>query len=138
MLLLDRSAVPTFTSQSISAPKVWNICAVKPGIEAAPVLISSCDLSFCGAAPEILRLSATVQGIWHAHERIRQHRHGKWEEVFKPATFYEFVAVIKDRRFKVIVKELEGQGKQFWSLIPFWRQNEKGTLLLHDADPSVD
>lgn len=95
-------------------------------------------LKFVEIAPEILRLARTLQGVWHGHERIRRHKHGKWEEVFKPATFYEFIAVIKERRFKVIVKETDGQAKQFWSLIPFWRQTEQGKRVLHSGDPLVD
>ena len=90
------------------------------------------------AAPEIVRLSQTVQGIWHSHDRIRRHRHGKWEEVFSPATYYEFVAVLKDRRFKVIIKQLPEGERVFWSLIPFWRQTEEGRRVLHDGDPAHD
>ena len=91
-------------------------------------------LKFLWAAPEILRLSHTVQGVWHGHDRVRRHRHNQWEEEFKPAIFYEFIAVLKDRRFKVIVKEVEGRGKQFWSLIPFWQQTKQGTRLLHNGN----
>ena len=89
-------------------------------------------------APAILRLSKTVQGIHHGHERIRQHRHGRWEELFSPATFYEFVAVIENRRFKVIVKQAAGRELVFWSLIPFWQQTEHGTRMLHDGSPAED
>ncbi len=89
-------------------------------------------------APQILRLSNTVQGIYHGHERIRHHRHGRWEEVISPATFYEFVAVIETRRFKVIVKQAAGKELIFWSLIPFWRQTEQGTRALHDGNPLED
>ena len=89
-------------------------------------------------APTILSLSSTVQGIYHTHERIRRHRHGRWEETFSPVTFYEFVAVHESRRFKVIVKQSSGQGLMFWSLIPFWRQSEQGSRLLHDGNPMED
>lgn len=89
-------------------------------------------------APRILHLSHTVQGIWRAHDRVRRRRHGRWEELFLPAVFYEFIAVLDDRRFKVIVKAMEGEPKIFWSLIPFWRQNEWGTRELHDGDPAQD
>jgi len=89
-------------------------------------------------APAILRLSNTVQGIHHGQERIRQHRHGRWEEIFSPATFYEFVAVIETRRFKVIVKQSAGKELIFWSLIPYWRQTETGTRVLHEGNPAED
>lgn len=95
-------------------------------------------LKHVAAAPEILRLSNTLQGVWHGHERVRQHKHGRWQESFVPTTFYEFVAVVRERRFKVIVKAPQGQEKAFWSLIPFWRSNDGGGRRLHDGDPALD
>ena len=95
-------------------------------------------LKHIAVAPNILKLSTTVQGICHTHERVRRHRHGRWEEVFVPVSFYEFVAVQESRRFKVIVKHTPGQDLTFWSLIPFWRQSEWGDRIMHDGDPAVD
>jgi hypothetical protein len=90
------------------------------------------------AAPEIVRQSQTVQGVSHSNDRIRQHRHVRWEEVFSPVTYYEFITVLKDRRFKVIVKQLKDGKRIFWSLIPFWRQTKEGKRVLHDGDPATD
>lgn len=95
-------------------------------------------LKFLRMAPTILSLSSTVQGICHTQERLRRHRHGRWEELFSPVTFYEFVAVHENRRFKVIVKQGSGGELIFWSLIPFWRQSEQGNRLLHDGNPIED
>ena len=53
-------------------------------------------------------------------------------------TYYEFVAVLENRRFKVIVKQLPGGQRVFWSLIPFWRQSNEGRRLLHDGNPADD
>jgi hypothetical protein len=93
-------------------------------------------LKYLGIAPEILRLSRTVQGIQGANEWERRHKHGRWERLLVSVTYYEFLAVIKHRRFKVIVKQLPGGERIFWSLIPFWRQTEQGRRLLHDSDLS--
>jgi hypothetical protein len=95
-------------------------------------------LKHLARAPEILRLSRTVQGIQTTAEWERQHKHGRWEKRLVPVIFYEFVAVLEERRFKVIVKQLPGGQRIFWSLIPFWRQNEQGRRLLHDGDPAQD
>lgn len=95
-------------------------------------------LKYLWVAAAILQLSTTVQGIWHGHQRIRRHRHGRWEEIFLPATFYEFVAVTEGRRFKIIVKQSADQPLVFWSLIPFWRQTEQGSRLIHDGNPMED
>ena len=95
-------------------------------------------LKHVAQAPEILRLSQTVQGILETKEWERKHRHGRWEKQMVLVTYYEFVAVIEKRRFKVIVKQLPGGERIFWSLIPFWRQNEQGGRFLHDGNPSKD
>src|ERR1700680_3305351 len=57
-------------------------------------------------APEILKASRTLQGIWETKRPIRRKRHGRWEAVFTTVSYYEFIAVVKDRRVKVIVKIL--------------------------------
>lgn len=89
-------------------------------------------------APEILRLSRTVQGIEETHEWERRHKHGRWEKALVSVTYYEFVAVLEGRRFKVIVKQLPSKEYIFWSLIPFWRQDEQGRRVLYDGDPTQD
>ena len=89
-------------------------------------------------APEILRLSRTVQGIERTHEWERRHKHGRWEKLLVPVTYYEFMAVIEERRFKVIVKQAADGQRIFWSLIPFWRQDEQGRRQLHDGNPAQD
>lgn len=95
-------------------------------------------LKFLARAPEILRLLRTVQGVQPTHEWKRRHRHGRWERELVPVTYYEFVAVLDARRFKVIVKQLADGQRVFWSLIPFWRQSGQGSRMLHDGDPAED
>jgi hypothetical protein len=87
---------------------------------------------------EILRLSRTVQGIQETYEWERRHSHGRWEKLQISVTYFEFVAVMDKRRFKVIVKQLPGGQRIFWSLIPFWRQTEEGRRVIHDGDPAHD
>ena len=91
-------------------------------------------LKHLARAPEILRLSRTVQGIQETTAWERRRRHGRWDKLLIAVTYYEFVAVLNARRFKVIVKQLPGGERIFWSLIPFWRQDEQGRRLLHSGD----
>ena len=95
-------------------------------------------LKHIGGAPEILRSSHTVQGKQETSEWERRKRHGRWEKLLIPVTYYEFVAVLRERRFKVIIKQFPGGERIFWSLIPFWRQNDHGKRVLHDGDLSTD
>jgi hypothetical protein len=91
-------------------------------------------LKFLTQAPEILRQSQTVQGIHETKEWERRHRHGRWEQHLVAVTYYQFIAVLSGRRFKVIVKQLPGGERIFWSLIPFWRQDHLGKRVLHDGN----
>ena len=95
-------------------------------------------LKHISRAPEILRLSRTVQGIEETHEWERRRRHGQWEKLLVSVTYYEFVAVLNQRRFKVIVKQLPAGERIFWSLIPFWRQSKQGRRLIHNGNPALD
>jgi hypothetical protein len=90
-------------------------------------------------APQVLRLSRTVQGVWETKRFEMQKTHSRWERVLKPVSFYEFVAVLDTVRVKVIVKEVLGGEKHFWSVIPFWKINkESSTRILHSGDPEND
>jgi hypothetical protein len=95
-------------------------------------------LKHLARAPEIIRLSRTVQGIQETHDWQRRRRHRRWEKTLTAVAYFEFVAVLEGRRFKVIVKQLPGGERIFWSLIPFWRQNHQGTRILHDGNPAQD
>lgn len=92
-------------------------------------------------APEILKMSHTLQGIWETKKFERVRMHSRTENVLKLVNYYEFVAVVKRNRVKVIVKQVESGEKFFWSLIPFWRMkrtDEVLTRLLHDGNPEED
>ena len=55
----------------------------------------------------------------------------------KEVTFYEFIAVLDDVRVKVIVKEVQGGEKHFWSVIPCWgidKTNSKRVLHSRDIE----
>jgi hypothetical protein len=89
-------------------------------------------------APEILKDSKTLQGIWETQLPIRRKRHGHWEKVFTPVAYYEFIAVLEGRRVKVIVKQIQGGEKFFWTMIPFWRMDKFNRRILHSGNPELD
>ncbi len=94
-------------------------------------------------APEIIRQSKTLQGLWSTQkfERIKK-KTGGWEQVLKVTTYYEFIAVMESHgskvRVKVIVKQIAGGEKFFLSIIPFWGSNKKGERIMHSGDPEND
>jgi hypothetical protein len=90
-------------------------------------------------APRVLKLSRTVQGIWRTRQFEMQKLHSRWERILKDVCFYEFVAVLDNVRVKVIVKEVAGGEKHFWSIIPFWKVHaETHKRVLHSGDPERD
>ncbi|MDE2213412.1 MAG: hypothetical protein KGJ34_02690, partial [Patescibacteria group bacterium] len=90
-------------------------------------------------APQILKSSHTVQGIWRTKHFESQKTNSRWERVLKEVSYYEFVAVLDSVRVKVIIKEVVGGEKHFWSIIPFWRvDTQNGRRLLHSGYPESD
>ena len=72
-------------------------------------------------APIVLRTSATLQGVWETKNFERIRANSRTETILKTVTYYEFVAVVEKVRVKVIVKQIDGGEKFFWSIIPYWR-----------------
>lgn len=90
-------------------------------------------------APEVLKLSRTVQGISEKKKFEFQNTNSRWERVARLVKHYEFIAVIKNIRIKVIVKEVEGGQKHFWSVIPFWGiDKETSKRVLYSGDLEID
>ncbi|MBI5222457.1 MAG: hypothetical protein HY980_03100 [Candidatus Magasanikbacteria bacterium] len=90
-------------------------------------------------APEVLKKSHTVQGVWEVKRFEEQKTNSRWEHILKNVWFYEFIAVLNNIRVKVIVKETQGGQKHFWSVIPFWGIDKVNSKrILHSGDPECD
>ena len=90
-------------------------------------------------APEVLKLSRTVQGVWSVRRFEEQKTNSRWERMMKDVTYYEFIAVLDSVRVKVIVKEVAGGEKHFWSVIPFWGIDKNTSRrILHSGNPEHD
>ncbi len=91
------------------------------------------------AAPEILRFSHTLQGILETKRFIEVRVHSRTDTVLKQVTYYEFIAIIKNRRLRIIVKQIDYGQKFFWSIVPYWGMNkETRNRILHDGIPEED
>lgn len=90
-------------------------------------------------APEVLIKSHTVQGIWKVKRFEAQKTNSRWEHVVREVVYYEFIAVLENVRIKVIVKEVLGGEKHFWSVIPFWGIDKMAhKRILHSGNPEND
>ncbi len=90
-------------------------------------------------APEVLKSSHTLQGMLETKKFERVRVHGRTDVVLKSVNYYEFIAVIKRNRVRVVVKQIDNGEKFFWSLIPFWGMNEDTmSRILHEGVPEED
>ncbi|MBI4281220.1 hypothetical protein HY625_00180 [Candidatus Uhrbacteria bacterium] len=90
-------------------------------------------------APEVLKLSHTVQGVWMTKRFEPASTGGRWTHEMKDVTFYEFFAVLDSVRVRVIVKQVFGGEKHFYSVIPFWGIDKNtSTRILHSGNPEHD
>ena len=85
-------------------------------------------------APQILKQSHTLQEFFERNRLERQKINSRWDFRMINVKYYGFVAIIKGHRLKVIVKEIQGGNKFFWSLIPFWKVR-KDTLNRNKKNP---
>ncbi|MBI2068639.1 MAG: hypothetical protein HYT67_00825 [Candidatus Yanofskybacteria bacterium] len=96
-------------------------------------------LRLINLAPEIIKLSRTIQGISHTRNLETWRSNNKTEIVMKPVVYYEFVAILNDIRVRVIVKQVDGGPKYFWSIIPFWKVNKSNNQRrMFNGNPEID
>ncbi len=96
-------------------------------------------LSLLYLAPKILNASHTLQGLWQTKKFEQYKTDGDWKYAMKDINFYEFIAVLDNVRVKVIIKEVLGGEKHFWSIIPYWSVNKIGSKrILHSGQPDND
>ncbi len=100
-------------------------------------------LKFLSLAPVIINSSGTVQELFKTDKKERIKIKNKWEKVYKPVTYYAFIAILKKVKVKIIIKKIEDDKAFFWSIIPFWK-NKKDPLykktkkVFHDGDLEND
>ncbi|MDP2669015.1 MAG: hypothetical protein Q8P07_04245 [bacterium] len=95
-------------------------------------------LKLISLAPQVINKSHTLQGLLERKNFEREKTHGKWQSTLRNITYYEFIAVIKKSRVRVIIKQVENGPKYFWSIIPFWKMDSIGNRKLHNGNPEED
>jgi hypothetical protein len=95
-------------------------------------------LKFLNLASEIIKKSHTLQEYRELKNFERQKINSRWESRMVTVKYYAFVAIIRSARIKIIIKEIEGGKKFFWSICPYWKQkvNSNGIKqkILHEGD----
>lgn len=90
-------------------------------------------------APEVLKLSHTIQGISHIKGFELMRSNSRNEMVLKSLSYYEFIAIVRDVRIRIVIKQIENGPKYFWSIIPFWKLDRETKIRkMSYGDPEVD
>lgn len=90
-------------------------------------------------APEVIRLSKTVQGVLEQNIFENMRSDHKNELTLVDAVFYEFIAILEKVRVRVIVKQINSGQKYFWSIIPFWKKDiSHNKRIFHYGSPEED
>mgnify|MGYP001560337109 CR=1 FL=1 len=106
---------------------------------ARPLSEQYARLKLLTLAPQVISLSRTVQGISHTKHFERIRMHSRTDTILKPVSYYEFIAVLENVRVKVVVKQIDGGQKFFWSIIPFWKiDTGNSRRVLHSGDSEHD
>jgi hypothetical protein len=89
-------------------------------------------------APEVVRKSGTLQGyrITKKFERIR--KNNKTEAILMLVTYYEFIAMIKRDRVRIVIKQIGSGSRFFLSVIPFWGMNSQKDRTFLEGDPEQE
>jgi hypothetical protein len=92
-------------------------------------------------AEHIIKNSNTLQEYQEKGRFERQKINSRWENRLTTVIYYGFVAIVNGARIKIIVKEIKGGNKYFYSIIPFWKSNKKelgNKKILHAGDMEND
>ena len=89
-------------------------------------------------APETIRNSKTLQGVFEKKVLVSKKVNKRREKVLTDVIYYEFVAVLEHKRVKVIVKQIRGGEKFFWTLIPYWKMDGFHRRVLYEGNPETD
>lgn len=90
-------------------------------------------------APEVINLSRTIQGITHTKHFENLRTNQRYEFTLLPVSYYEFVAILIDKRVRVVIKQVDGGPRFFWSIIPFWKVDRNNNRRkMGYGNPEVD
>jgi hypothetical protein len=71
---------------------------------------------------EIIRLSNTFQGFTSRNRFEYRFTNNRKEKALSFVKYYEFMAIINNRKMKVIIKQIENGNKMFFSVIPLFKE----------------
>ena len=90
-------------------------------------------------APEIIKLSHTIQGISERKVFELNRSNHRNEKNLVNVIYYEFVAILENVRVRVVLKKIDETQKYFWSIIPHWKVDKiNSKRKMHYGNPEDD
>lgn len=77
-------------------------------------------------AAQLIRITKTVQEHHIEKQFIQVEHHNRRENILKDVEYWGFIAILDNRKIKVLVKQIGNGSKKFWSIIPNWSTRKKG------------
>ncbi len=91
-------------------------------------------------APEIIKTSHTLQEKQQKRIFVEIKTNTRNDNILKNCEYYGFLAIITngnfEKRLKIIVRQVEGGKKHFWSIIPYWKNNKE--IKMHSGNMEED
>ena len=76
-------------------------------------------------ACKLIRATKTLQEYYSTNHFVRVRNNKRREKVLKEVEYWGFIAIVENRRIKVIIKQYANGEKKFWSIIPNWNIRKK-------------
>jgi hypothetical protein len=79
-------------------------------------------------AKRILDITTTYQEYEEVLQNIlvKVKKHKEYSSI--PVKYWGFIAIIENKKLRVVVKQIRGGRLQFWSVAPFWRTTKHGDI----------
>jgi hypothetical protein len=98
--------------------KEWN--------KARPLSDQIVRLKLLHLAPEVIKSSNTLQEYKEEKRFERRRKNSRRENVLSDVRYYAFIAILKNCKIKVIVKQVMPGEFFFWSIVPMWGSCHEG------------
>jgi hypothetical protein len=87
---------------------------------------------------ELISTTATIQEQDERQEMVHKKRYKKLSKEWSVIRYWGFVAIIRNKRIKVVIRQVDKGPYHFWSVMPAWRTNRfQGHRVVNHAKGSL-
>lgn len=83
-------------------------------------------------AKKLLEITTTIQEKEEIIQDFDVKINKKRQKISKSVKYFGFIAILENKKIKVIVRKVRDGQLQFWSIIPFWKTTKHGDIKFAD------